>query len=293
MQTTILAVVVLGIMGAVFGAVLGYAAKIFHVDVDPKQAAVRECLAGANCGGCGFPGCDGYAEACVTAGAKPTLCAACGPEVAEKIAAIMGVAAEETEPMVAFVKCQGSLKNTVKDCVYLGVHDCREAAVVPGKGPSACTFGCMGFGTCEKVCVFGAVKVVDGLAKVDPDKCVACGACVSECPRGIITLVPKKSKVHVACSNPLKGPLVKQVCSIGCIGCGICAKVCPVQAATLKGALASIDTAKCINCGLCFTKCPVKAITDSRPPRVIPPKPAEAPAAPAQAEEKKAETVTA
>ncbi len=283
MEGILYPMLIMGGLGVVFGALLAFASEKFHVQVDPRQSQIRALLPGANCGGCGFPGCDGYAEACVTAGAKPTRCAAAGPEVAEKIAAILGVTADATEPVVAFVKCQGTAANTVKDCVYMGVHDCREAAVVPGRGPSACSFGCMGFGTCEKVCAFGAVKIIDGLAKVDAEKCVGCGTCVNECPRGVIALVPKKSKVQVACSNPLKGPLVKQVCSIGCIGCGICAKVCPTKAAVLTGSLAHIDPETCVNCGLCATKCPVKAITDSRPPRVLPPKPAEAaPAASAE-----------
>ncbi|MEG1824254.1 MAG: RnfABCDGE type electron transport complex subunit B [Cloacibacillus sp.] len=273
MEGMLYPMLVMGGLGVVFGGLLAFASEKFKVEVDPRQSEIRAKLPGANCGGCGFPGCDGYADACVNAGAKPNLCAAAGPEVAAEIAAILGVAAEEAEPMVAYVKCQGTTQKTVKDCVYMGVHDCREAAVVPGKGPSACTFGCMGFGTCVSVCAFGAVKIADGVAKVDPEKCVACGACVNECPRSVITLVPRKSKVQVACSNPLKGPLVKQVCSVGCIGCGICAKVCPVKAATLNGALAQIDPATCINCGLCATKCPVKAITDSRPPRVLPPMP--------------------
>ena len=261
-------VVVMGGLGVIFGALLAFASQKFAVEVDPRQTQIRALLPGANCGGCGFPGCDGYAEACVTANAKPNLCAAGGPEVAAKIAEILGVTAEASEPMVAYVRCQGALNRTVKDCVYQGFHDCREAVVVPGKGPDACSFGCLGFGTCVKVCAFGAISVKDGLAVVDRDKCVACGACVAECPKGVIALIPKKELFQVGCSNPLKGPFVKKVCSIGCIGCGICVKACPKQAIELKDALASIDPAKCVNCGLCEQKCPVHAITDARSPEV-------------------------
>lgn len=256
---------VMGGLGVVFGSLLAFASKKFYVEVDQRQTEIRALLPGANCGGCGFPGCDGYAEACAAGAAKLNLCAAAGPEVAAKIAEIMGVAAESAEPQAAFVKCQGSFAKTVKNCIYQGSEDCREAAVVPGRGPSSCAYGCMGFGTCVKVCAFGAIEIVDGLAVVDREKCVGCGACAAECPRGVIAMAPKRSKIQVACSNPLKGPFVKQVCSVGCIGCTLCVKACPKEAIEMKGSLAVIDAAKCVNCGLCAQKCPVKAIADARP----------------------------
>ena len=65
------AILVLGIMGAVFGAILAFAAKIFHVEQDPRIDEVRAALAGANCGGCGFAGCDAYAAAVVAGEAPP------------------------------------------------------------------------------------------------------------------------------------------------------------------------------------------------------------------------------
>ena len=204
---------VMGGLGVIFGALLAFASEKFYVAVDERQSKIREILPGANCGGCGYPGCDGYAEACVSGAAQPNKCAAGGPDVAAKIAEILGVAAEASEPMVAFVKCHGTYDKTVKDCVYMGFDDCRSAAVVPGKGPASCTYGCLGFGTCVKVCQFDAIHVKDGVAVVDREKCVGCGSCAAECPRGVIALVPKKSKVQVGCSNPLKGPFVKKVCS--------------------------------------------------------------------------------
>lgn len=256
---------VMGGLGLIFGAMLAFASKKFYVEVDERQAKVREILPGANCGGCGFPGCDGYAEAVVKGEAKVTACAAGGAPVAEKIAAIIGVEATAEEPKIAFLKCKGTPDKTVKNCVYNGVADCREAVVVPGKGPSACTFGCLGLGTCVSVCQFGAMSVVNGLAVVDREACVGCGTCVEQCPRGVLTLIPKHSRVQVSCNSPLKGPDVKKACAAGCIGCTLCVKVCPVQAIEMKGALAVIDPSKCINCGQCAAKCPVKNITDSRP----------------------------
>ena len=266
---------VMGGLGVVFGALLAFASEKFYVEVDERQSQIREILPGANCGGCGYPGCDGYAEACVNSGAKPTLCAPGGPDIAAKIAEIMGVAADISELQVAFVKCRGTLDKTLKDCLYSGFDDCRSAAVVPGRGPSSCSFGCLGFGTCVKVCTFDAINIRNGVAVVDNNKCVACGTCVAECPRSIIALMPKKSKVHVGCSNPHKAPFVKKVCSAGCIGCTLCVKTCPKQAISMQGSVAVIDPALCVNCGLCVAKCPVKVIVDMRPPRKAPaPRPA-------------------
>ena len=256
----IFAALVMGGLGVVFGCLLAYASKKFAVKVDPRVTAIRAVLPGANCGGCGYPGCDGYAAACVEGACPTNKCAPGGAPVAAKIAAIMGVAAGSSEPMAAFVRCQGCADKTEKDCVYLGIGDCQSASVMPGRGPEACTSGCMGFGSCVKVCHFDAIHVENGVARVNRDKCVGCGACVNVCPRGLIALTPKKSRVAVACSNPLPGAIVRTVCKAGCIGCGICAKVCPKGAVTLKGALASIDPALCVNCTLCAKKCPVGAI---------------------------------
>ena len=255
---------VMGGLGVVFGCLLAFASKKFAVAVDPRQIKIRAALPGANCGG--------YAEGCVLGACALNKCVVGGAPVAEKIAEIMGVSADGTEPEVAFVRCQGSFDKTHKDCVYLGIGDCQSASVVPGKGPTSCAFACMGFGTCVKACKFDAIHVINGVAKVDRDKCVGCKACVEACPRGIIAMVPKKKTVHVACSNPMPGAFVRKVCTIGCIGCQMCVKVCPKQTISMKGALAVIDPAGCVNCGLCASKCPVHAIDNSKAkPVVVPP----------------------
>lgn len=256
---------VMGILGLVFGAMLAFASKKFFVETDPRQGEIRAVLPGANCGGCGFPGCDGFAEALVAGTAKITGCAAGGALLAENIANILGVTASKEEPKIAFLKCKGSPDKTVKNCVYVGACDCREAMVVPGKGPTACAFGCMGLGTCVNVCVFKAMSIKNGLAEVDPEKCVGCGACVDQCPRSVLALVPRKSKIQVSCNSPLKGPDVKKACSTGCIGCSLCSRACPAQAIEMRGALAWIDPDKCSDCQVCVSKCPTKNITDRRP----------------------------
>ena len=63
MNPIVTAVIVLAVLGAVCGLALAIASKVFAVPVDEKAEKIRECLPGANCGACGFSGCDGYAAA--------------------------------------------------------------------------------------------------------------------------------------------------------------------------------------------------------------------------------------
>lgn len=255
---------IMGGLGLIFGALLAFASEKFFVKVDERQAEIRDVLPGANCGACGLPGCDAFAEAVLAGTAEVTGCVAAGSDVAEKIASILGVEASTEEAKVAFLMCKGSLDKTTTNCIYDGVMDCREAAVIPGKGPTACSYGCLGLGTCEEVCPFDAITIQNGLAVIDEVKCVGCGICVEQCPRDVLILIPESSRVHVECNSPLKGVDVKKACSVGCIGCTLCVKACPVQAIEMKDALAVIDSSKCINCGICVAKCPVKCIVDMR-----------------------------
>lgn len=254
----------LGGLGLVFGCLLGFANKKFSVEVDPKIPQVRECLPGANCGGCGFAGCDAYAEAIVNGEAKPNRCNAGGAVAAEKIAKVLGVEVETSDPICAHVKCNGTCSACKEKFEYYGALDCRQAALTPGGGSKACQFGCLGLGSCVSVCQFGAIKIVDGVAKIDDNKCVACGACKETCPKGLIDFVPVKSKVRIDCSNKEKGKDVMTVCEAGCIGCGLCAKNCPKEAITMEGNLPVFDYSKCVGCGICANKCPKHAIENLR-----------------------------
>lgn len=288
MQTVIISVLVLGILGAVFGLVLAFAAKKFAVEVDERQEAIAAILPGANCGGCGYPGCGGYAAAVVAGKAPVNACAAGGAAVAAQVAEIMGVSAGDTVRKIAQVHCSGGGCEHLK-YEYAGIKDCLVAARALGGGPLSCKYGCLGFGTCVSSCPFDAIHVVDGVAKVDEEKCVACGQCVAICPRHIIDLVPRKTKKYVVipCSSKDKGPDTRSNCDDGCIGCGICAKACPKEAITVTDFLAKIDYDKCIGCGICAQKCPRKLITVDGvvpAPKPAAPKPA-APAAPKAAEE--------
>ena len=256
----IIAAAVVGILGILIGIFLGIASEKFKVEVDEKEILVRNELPGNNCGGCGYAGCDALAKAIAAGQAEVGACPVGGASTAEKIGAIMGVAGGTAEKKVAFVKCKGTCDKTKVQYNYYGVDDCKKVSVVPGAGEKACTYGCMGYGSCVKACAFDAIHVVDGVAVVDKEKCVACGKCVSSCPNHLIELVPYKAEHLVQCSSHDKGKDVKSVCESGCIGCTLCTKQCEFDAIHMEDNLAVIDYEKCTNCGKCAAKCPVKVI---------------------------------
>lgn len=246
--------------GLLIGLFLGIAGEKFKVEVDEKEIQVREALPGNNCGGCGFPGCDGLAKAIAAGEAEIGACPVGGSSVAEKIGKIMGVEAESSKRMVAFVKCAGTCDKTTMDYEYHGVEDCKMLAFVPNGGAKTCSYGCLGFGSCVKACPFHAIHIVDGIAKVDKEACKACKKCIAECPKHLIELVPYENEHYVECSSKDKGIVVKKGCQVGCIGCKMCEKVCEAGAITVIDNLAHIDPDKCTNCGKCAEKCPVKII---------------------------------
>lgn len=259
----IIAALIVGAIGIFIGLFLGVAGLKFKVEVDPKEEAVLGALPGNNCGGCGFAGCSGLAAAIAKGEAPVNACPVGGEAVGNKIAEIMGVAAEASEPMAAYVHCQGDCNKAKSDYVYTGVQDCRMAAFVPNGGPKTCNSGCLGFGNCVKVCPFDAIHVVNGVAVVDTEKCKACGKCVAECPKHLISMVPKKAEIKVACSSTDRGPIAMKACDVACIGCGLCVKACPNQAIRVEEFHAIIDYDKCTGCGACKEKCPKKAIVSS------------------------------
>lgn len=254
------ATAVVGTVGIFVGLFLGVAGIKFKVEVDEKEEAVLAALPGNNCGGCGYAGCSGLAAAIAKGEASVNACPVGGEPVGQKIAAIMGVEAGSTERMTAYIACQGSCDKAGMDYEYTGVQDCRMMSFVPAGGPKSCNSGCLGFGTCAGICPFGAIKVENGVAVVDRDACKACGKCVEVCPRHLITLIPYKSKMAVACSSVDKGPVTMKACQAGCIGCSLCVKACPAQAVSVTDFHASINQEKCTGCGACAEKCPKKAI---------------------------------
>lgn len=255
----LVACLVVGITGLIMGILLGVAGKAFAVDVNEKEVQVREVLPGSNCGGCGYAGCDAMAEAIAKGDAPANGCPVGGEAVAKKVAEIMGTEVSTTK-YVAYVKCSGDCEAAPLKYDYSGNMSCKEAVYVTGGGPKKCSYGCMGLGSCVKVCDFGAISIVNGIAVVDKEKCVSCGKCIKTCPKKLIELVPYKSKVHVACSSKDKGVIVKQACKNGCIGCKLCEKNCKFDAIHVEDNVAHINYEKCINCGVCAMKCPTKVI---------------------------------
>ena len=259
MINVLFAVLVLGAIALVFGLILSFAAKIFEVEVDERLPQIQECLAGANCGGCGYPGCGGCAEAILAGKAPVNACAPAGPEAAAKIAAIMGQEAPSGEKMVAHVICNGG-EAAVKNFEYVGVKDCLAATKVAG-GTTACAFGCLGMGSCVAACQFDALHInAQGVAEVDKEKCTNCGACRAACPRKLIVEVPYKQKVLVNCANKNRGAAVTKVCANSCIACGMCEKTCKFDAIHVVNNVAVIDYDKCRNCTMCAKACPRNAI---------------------------------
>lgn len=268
MSVILYAVIALGALGLVAAVLLNLASRKFAVKEDPRIAQVSEVLPQANCGGCGFPGCSGFAAACVTAADAGSLegkfCPVGGQPVMEKVAGILGLVAEATVPKVAVVRCNGTCENRPRVVEYDGVRSCK-VQLLSGTGETACAFGCLGGGDCVAVCQFGAISIDPGtgLAVVNEDLCTACGACVKACPRKVIELRPKGPKsrrMAVLCVNRDKGAVANKICKASCIGCGKCVKTCPFEAITLTANLAYIDPEKCRLCRKCEEACPKGAI---------------------------------
>ena len=276
----IIAIITLGIIGAAGAALLYVTSKKFEVVEDPRIAQVQSVLPGANCGGCGYPGCSGFASACVKATSLDgMLCPVGGAPVMAKVASILGMEAEAAEPKIAVVRCNGTCQARPRTNVYDGTKSCTIASTLYG-GETGCSFGCLGYGDCVKACSFDAIHInpQTGLPEVDEDKCTSCGACVKACPKNIIELRkkgPKSRRIFVSCVNKDKGAVARKACSNACIGCGKCAKECPFGAITVENNVAYIDFTKCRMCRKCVAVCPTGAIHELNfPPRK------EAPAAP-------------
>lgn len=239
----------------VAGLLLLIFSRLFAVEKNPLEKAVRDCLPGINCGACGCKGCDDYAAAIADGTAKPDQCIPGAQSVADQICEILGNEKADIENNVAFVACNGHSGVTSRTADYDGIKTCRAASMLYA-GAGACRFGCLGFGDCAAVCPSDAICTDDGIARVDTSRCLGCGLCKKACPKGIIVMIPKEATSVVMCSNKQKGADARKACKSACIACKKCEKVCPSGAVSVKDNLAVIDYTKCTRCGLCAAECP-------------------------------------
>lgn len=251
-------VLIIAAIGLIAGLGLSFASKYMAVPVDETQEQLRAALPGANCGACGFSGCDGYAAALAEGTAAPNLCAPGGENTSKQIAEILKVEVV-TEQKVAFIGCGGTCETTKRDFAYEGMQSCAAAALIQG-GPLECKYGCLGLLDCVKQCPFNAIVVNNSRPTVCPDLCVGCGKCVTACPKGVIKLLPKDYKTAVACNNKQKGAPVVSACANSCIACTLCERNCEKGAIKIIDNLAVIDYDLCDGCGKCKTVCKRKVI---------------------------------
>lgn len=248
-------------IGLFFGIGLALAAHKFAVESNPLVEEVLESLAGAQCGGCGYPGCEGYAIAVVNdPDVPPNLCYPGKEKVAERVAELTGKKMAAMEDMIALVRCSRQEGRVSHKHEYIGFRSCTAANLGFG-GPSACQYACIGLGECAEACPFDAIKMVDGFPVIDPDKCVSCGTCVKTCPKRVIELMTLKARVYVPCSTKDLGKNVTKVCEVGCISCKMCIKKCPAEVVSMEDGIIKIDHQKCIEYGpsceeICVEKCP-------------------------------------
>ena len=259
-QIALTGLALLGCIGLFFGIGLALAAHRFKVETNPMIDEVLEVLPKANCGGCGYAGCEGYAQAVVeNPDVAPNLCFPGKEAVGEKVAAITHKEMTKVENSVARLRCNRQDGHVSHKHYYIGFDSCEAANIAYG-GPSKCQYACIGMGDCVKACRFQAIEMVDGMPKINALKCVGCGACARTCPKQVIEIQPADARVYVPCSSKDKVKDVKEVCEVGCVGCMACIKFCPSKAISIKDRIIHIDTHLCnatSDCDqICVSKCP-------------------------------------
>jgi len=256
----IYAILCVGGLALLLGVILGLSAKKLAVEADPKVEQIIKFLPGANCGGCGFPGCAVFAERVAHNKASYTGCPPAGAEGAANIAGYLGIDVVEANKKTAFVRCGGTDDNVKRNYIYDGPKSCVAASQLAAGGNKSCPYSCIGLESCKNVCPFGAIKMVDSVAVIDKDKCTACGICVAVCPKNLIEIAPVRGKVRVLCNSRDRGKVVREDCRAGCLGCKLCQRACAHGAIEVVDNLAHIDYGKCTLCMDCVNKCPVKVI---------------------------------
>jgi H+/Na+-translocating ferredoxin:NAD+ oxidoreductase subunit B len=249
-------------LGVVFGLTLAAVAARFQVASNPLVDRVRAALPSANCGACGFAGCDAYAEAVVERKDVPAnLCAPGRGTVAQALARLTGKEMGVVLDRVVVMRCTGTSAYAREEAVYAGVETCAAASLVFG-GPKACKNGCLGLGDCVRACPFDALSIGDeGIAVVHPDRCTGCGLCVPACPKDLFEFYPRVHRIELSCVAKDKQSVVRATCMVGCTLCRKCVAKCPAQAITWDGRTILIDHAACLAYGpscneACVDICP-------------------------------------
>ena len=260
MNIVVIAILSVSVIGLICAVLLSVASKVMAVEVDERMAMVRNSLPGANCGACGYSGCNAFAVALVEDGAAVNLCTPGGDDLVKELSAIMGLGeGEGIAKKMAIIRCLGDCDTREIKMEYSGIPTCVSANLHYG-GQNACAFGCMGFGDCQKVCPSDAICIEKGLARINPRLCSGCGLCVKACPSNVISVENDPLLVAVMCNNTERGAVLKNKCSVGCIGCTKCVKECPLDAIEVNDFLASIDYSKCTGCQKCVPACPKNCI---------------------------------
>ncbi len=254
MEAVLLAVIIAAVVALLAGVILAIASVVFAVPKDETVEALKEALPGANCGACGYSGCEGYAAAMAHDGAKVGLCSPGGEACAAATAAILGVEASVVKK-VAKLRCAGCDEMAPKAFDYVGIRSCAAAMKFYG-GDKQCAYGCLGYGDCAASCSYGGITIENGIAVINDALCVGCGQCAAVCPKALIAVQERKASAVVRCRNRDKGAAARKVCKTACIGCTKCQKVCEEGAITIESFLATIDPDKCVGCGKCAAVCP-------------------------------------
>lgn len=255
----ILPILIVGGIALIGGLVLSVVSVYVNVAEDHTVKEIEAALPGANCGGCGYSGCAGYAKAVADQVAPIHLCAPGGRETAEELGRITGQSPLEVSRRTAVVACKGTFDSVRRRMDYRGIKSCAAAVTYYG-GTNTCSFGCVGIGDCISSCVYKAIYLKDGIAHIDQSRCAGCSTCVGACPKGIIRMVRTDSEVMLLCSSRDRGAATAKTCKSGCIACGICVKNCPQGAIEIENNLAVINAKICTGCGICAQKCPKKVI---------------------------------
>lgn len=259
----VIAIVLVTVVGLLCSLMLVVASHYMSVPTNEKEEKLRNCLPGANCGACGYTGCDGYAKALANDSTIATnLCIPGGDKTAKALADVLGVKALDVAEKKAVIHCYGDTSKRSKKGIYEGIKSCVAAKSVYG-GEADCTFGCIGYGDCASVCPVDAICIENGIAHIDSRKCIGCGLCEKACPNHLISLKNVEKTIIVSCSNCEKGAVARKECTNACIKCKKCENICPQGAIKVKNNVAQIDYSLCNNCGMCVKVCPTHCIVDT------------------------------